>query len=158
MRGRSARAAAGTRERRSCFGWRSNSAHHPARSEMAIMATLIGLIGRFTGKLLTMSLGWASVLLFGRVPRDREVYLAAITFGSILWSVLAIAMLIPGAGAWLLSFPPVPAHVDDSRIRLAMAALVIVIPPILGAATLRLVQPRDRPSSVLGVAAHLARG
>jgi hypothetical protein len=30
---------------------------------MAILATVFGLIGRFTGKLLTMSLGWASLLL-----------------------------------------------------------------------------------------------
>ncbi|HEY8921677.1 MAG TPA: hypothetical protein VIN32_03490 [Candidatus Limnocylindria bacterium] len=47
------------------------------------MATLFGLVGRFTGKLLTMSLGWASLLPFGRVPRDKEIFLAAITFGSV---------------------------------------------------------------------------
>jgi hypothetical protein len=125
---------------------------------MAIMATLIGLIGRFTGKLLTMSLGWASVLLFGRVPRDREVFLAAITFGSILWAVLLIAMLIPGAGVWLLSFTPVPTRVDDAWIRLGMLAVVIVLPPVLGATTLKLLQPEDRPSDVPALAAHVLRG
>ena len=35
---------------------------------MAFLAGVFGFIGRFAGKVLTTTLGWASTLLFGRVP------------------------------------------------------------------------------------------
>ena len=125
---------------------------------MAILATLFGVIGRFAGKLLTMSLGWASVLLFGRVPRDKQIFLAAITFGSVIWVVLIVGVLIPGAGVFLLSFAPIPDWVDDIWIRLAMLAAVVIIPPLLSAATLKLLRAEDRPKGAGELALHLARG
>lgn len=48
---------------------------------MAIFATIFGVIGRFAGKLLTAALGWASTLLFGRVPQDKQILLVLMTFG-----------------------------------------------------------------------------
>lgn len=125
---------------------------------MAILATIFGVIGRFAGKLLTMSLGWASVLLFGRVPRDKQIFLAAITFGSVIWVVLIVGVLIPGAGNFLLSFAPIPDWIDDSWIRLAMLAAVVIIPPLLSAATLKLLRQEDRPKGAAEMALHLARG
>ena len=125
---------------------------------MAILATLFGLIGRFTGKLLTMSLGWASLLLFGRVPKDREVFLAAITFGSVIWVVLIVGVAVPAAGVWLLSFAPIPDWVDEGLVRLAMLAAVLVLPPILSLATLKLLRAQDRPEGIGPMLLHLARG
>jgi hypothetical protein len=125
---------------------------------MAILATIFGVIGRFAGKLLTMSLGWASVLLFGRVPRDKQIFLAAITFGSVIWVVLLVGVLIPGAGVFLLSFAPIPDWVDDFWIRLAMLGAAVIIPPVLSATTLKLLRPEDRPKGAAEMALHLARG
>lgn len=125
---------------------------------MAILATLFGLLGRFTGKLLTMSLGWASVLLFGQVPRDRQVFLAAITFGSVIWMVLIVGVLLPGVGAFLLAFAPIPDWVDENWIRLAMLGAVLVVPPLLSAATLKLIRPEDRPKGLRAMLSHLAGG
>ena len=125
---------------------------------MAILATLFGLVGRFTGKLLTMSLGWASLLLFGRVPKDREVFLAAITFGSVIWVVLIVGVALPAAGVFLLSFAPIPDWVDDGLVRLAMLAAVVVLPPVLSLATLKLLRAQDRPKGIGPMLLHLARG
>jgi hypothetical protein len=125
---------------------------------MAILATVFGLIGRFTGKLLTMSLGWASLLLFGRVPKDREVFLAAITFGSVIWVVLIVGVAVPAAGVWLLSFAPIPDWVDEGLVRLVMLAAVLVLPPVLSLASLKLLRPQDRPKGVGPMLLHLARG
>jgi hypothetical protein len=125
---------------------------------MAILATVFGLVGRFTGKLLTMSLGWASLLLFGRVPKDREVFLAAITFGSVIWVVLIVGVAVPAAGIWLLSFAPIPDWVDEDLVRLAMLAAVLVLPPVLSLATLKLLRPQDRPKGIGPMLLHLARG
>jgi hypothetical protein len=125
---------------------------------MAILATIFGLIGRFTGKLLTMSLGWASLLLFGRVPKEKEVFLAAITFGSVIWVVLILGVAVPAAGVWLLSFAPIPQWVDEGLVRLAMLGAVLVLPPVLSLATLKLLRAEDRPKGIGGILLHLARG
>ena len=42
---------------------------------MAILAGIFGVIGRYAGRVLTTALGWASMLLFGRVPQSRQVLL-----------------------------------------------------------------------------------
>ena len=62
---------------------------------MAILATLFGLVGRYTGRLLTTTLGWASTLLFGRVPQNKQVLLAGATFGSLVWAVLLAGVVLP---------------------------------------------------------------
>ena len=61
---------------------------------MAIFATVFGMLGRFAGRVLTTTLGWAGVLLFGRVRKDRQVILAAVTFGSVVWAALLVLSLI----------------------------------------------------------------
>jgi len=38
---------------------------------MVLFASLFALLDRFVGRVLTTTLGWASVLLFGRIPQDR---------------------------------------------------------------------------------------
>ena len=90
---------------------------------MAILATLFGVIGRFAGKLLTMSLGWASVLLFGRVPRDKQIFLAAITFGSVIWIVLIL--LLPFLGSIL--------YFLIGKSRASLSVIFCSIPPRLAA-------------------------
>ena len=125
---------------------------------MAILATLFGLLGRATGKLLTMSLGWASTLLFGRVPRDRQVFLAAITFGAVIWAVVAIGVVLPDVGTFLLAFIPIPPWVEETWVQLAMLVAALVIPPMLGGATLLLLRSKDRPTGIRGTLMALLRG
>ncbi len=125
---------------------------------MAILATLFGVLGRFAGKLLTMSLGWASTLLFGRVPQDRQVLLAGITFGALIWVVVLVAVVWPEAGVFILTFVPIPEWVNEGWIRLAMLAAAVAIPLAMSAATLTLLQPEDRPKSAGALVGHLVRG
>ena len=48
---------------------------------MAILAALFAFGSRFVGKILTTALGWASTLLFGRVPARRRCI-------SLCWSIV----------------------------------------------------------------------
>jgi len=125
---------------------------------MAIFAAVFGMLGRFAGKVLTMSLGWASTLLFGRVPRDRQVFLAAITFGAVIWAMLLIGIVLPGVGAFLLAFLPIPSWVDENMVRLGMLVAALLLPPILGATTLKLLKPADRPRGVGAILGYVVRG
>ncbi len=124
---------------------------------MAIFASLFALVGRFVGRVLTTTLGWASVLLFGRVPQDRQVWLAVLTFGSLAWVALVIGVIVPDVGAILLAAFPLPDWVPEDLVRLGMLAGAILLPAILGAVTLLLQDPEDRPKGV-DLVKQLARG
>jgi len=48
---------------------------------MAIVQALLALVFRSAGRLLNMVFGWATMMLFGKVPQDRQIYLSIIAFG-----------------------------------------------------------------------------
>lgn len=124
---------------------------------MATLAGLFGIIGRFAGKLLTTTLGWASSLLFGRVPQDRQIILALITFGSVVWAALVFGVLVPELGAFLVAAVPAPEAVDRGWLRLAMLGGAIVVPIVVGVATLFVVDPARRPRGIARVG-QIVRG
>jgi hypothetical protein len=114
---------------------------------MAILATIFGLLGRFVGKLLTAALGWASTLLFGRVPQNKQILLVLITFGSIAWVAMLLGVLFPDIGAFLLAFVPAPDNLE-SWVRLAMLAGAIVTPLLIGVTTLFIQDKATRPGGI----------
>jgi hypothetical protein len=124
---------------------------------VALLAPLFALVGRFVGRVLTTTLGWASILLFGRVPEDRQVWLAVLTFGSIAWVVTAAGVLVPAVGVFLLTALPLPSWINQDLIRLVMLAAAILLPAILGAVTLLVADPADRPRGT-AILASVARG
>ena len=42
---------------------------------MILITTVAGVIGRFAGRVLNSALGWATVLLFGKVAQSRQILL-----------------------------------------------------------------------------------
>ncbi|HEY2915838.1 MAG TPA: hypothetical protein VGI98_01355 [Candidatus Limnocylindrales bacterium] len=124
---------------------------------MAIFASLFALAGRFVGRILTTTLGWASTLLFGQVPQSRQVWLAVLTFGSLVWVALVAGVVVPSVGTFLLGFVPVPDWIGPDLVRLAMLAGAVVLPPVLGAVTLLVTDPGDRPRGT-AVAGTVLRG
>ena len=112
---------------------------------MALIASLFALVGRFVGRLLTTTLGWASVLLFGRIPQDRQVWLAVLTFGSLAWVAAVVGVLLPDVGAVLLTALPLPDWVPEDLVRLAMLGVALFLPAVLGGVSLLLFDPGDRP-------------
>jgi hypothetical protein len=114
---------------------------------MAILATIFGLAGRFVGRLLTAALGWASTLLFGRVPQDRQMLLVLITFGSIAWVVLVVGVIVPDVGSFLLTFAPA-SDLIEPYVRIVMLIGALVVPLLIGVATLFVQGPADRPAGM----------
>src|SRR4029450_11166445 len=133
---------------------------------MAIFGALFATAGKFAGKVVTMVLGWASVLLFGRVPQSKQLLLALITFGSLAWVVALVGVIVPDAGSFLLAAAPrpsfldpgwvrlalgvlprvpPPSFVDPGWVRLAMVVLAIVLPIVIGILTVIILDPARRP-------------
>ena len=111
---------------------------------MAFLAALVAFGSRFASKILTTSLGWASTLLFGRVPASRQILLLGITFGSVIWIVVLIGVIVPDVGAFLLLLIPPQRIVSEDLIRLLMLVGVLVVPGIVGGLTLALSSAEER--------------
>ena len=123
---------------------------------MAILAALFAFGSRFVGKILTTALGWASTLLFGRVPAKRQYLLLGITFGSVIWIVLLAGVLLPDVGLFLLAFVPKQDIVPDDVIRVIMLTGALVVPGVIGALTMMVGSAGDH--SARRIAESVARG
>jgi len=124
---------------------------------MAIFAGLFAAVGQQAGRILTTALGWASTLLFGRVPQNRQLLLSVETLGSIAWVAMVAGVLIPSVGTFLLAAIPAPSFVQDGWIRLAMLVGAIVLPLLIGVGSLLLVDASDRPRGT-GLIGAVLRG
>ncbi len=124
---------------------------------MALIAAISAFLGRAVGRILQTTLGWASVLLFGRVPQSRQIVMAAITLGSIAWLVTLVGVAVPGVGVYLLTAIPHVPYVQDWMLRLVMLAAALFIPLLIGAAGLLLVDAERRPSG-LRIGGSVLRG
>ena len=125
---------------------------------MVIIQALLTLLTRSAGKLLNTAFGWATVLLFGRVSKERQIYLSVVAFASVLWIVALIALAAPVFGTFLLTFVTLPKWVDKRWIRLAMAVAVVVIPGLVGLVSLRMLEPGQRPRGMARTLATVLRG
>jgi hypothetical protein len=125
---------------------------------MALLAPLFAFIGRQVGRIVQMAFGWATIMLFGRVPQRKQLLLAGVALGSILWVVTLVGVLLPDAGAFLITLVPAPDFIDEGLIRLVMLGLAILLPLAVGAGGLMLMDEADRPAGIGGKAIQLLRG
>jgi hypothetical protein len=125
---------------------------------MAILQAILAMLTRQLGRFLNTAFGWATSLLFGKVPEKRQTYLSVIALGSVVWLVLAIGVAFPRVGTYLLAFVPLPDWVDDFWIRMLMLALAIILPPIVGFISLFLVDPADSPRGIAERTKAILRG
>ena len=125
---------------------------------MVIVQAILAAIFRSAGKLLNTAFGWATVMLFGRVPQDRQIYLSLVSFGSVIWLLALLGIAFPKVGTFLLSFVPLPEWVDTKWIRLAMLAGVMLIPAAVGVLATRLVDKDERLKGAGGFVKTVLRG
>ena len=125
---------------------------------MALFAPLIAFIGRQVGRIVQMAFGWATILLFGRVPQRKQLLLAGVALGSILWVLTLIGVLFPDFGTFLVAFVPAPDFIDEGWIRIAMLVLAVLLPLAVGAGGLFLMDPADRPAGIGGKLVQVLRG
>lgn len=127
------------------------------RRAVAILGPLLAFLGRFAGKLLNAALGWATTLLFGKVPGSRQWLLLVVALGSLVWVVLVVGIVLPDVGTTVLLFVPVPDVIDERWVRLAMLAGALILPVGIGIAGIFMVEPDDRPRGV-GLVQAVLRG
>ena len=122
---------------------------------MAILGSLFAVVGRFAGKLLNAVLGWATLLLFGKVSGSKQTVLLVVALGSLLWVVTVVGILVPDIGTFLLAFVPVPDFIDENVVRLIMLGLALAIPLLIGVAAIYLTESERRPKGAKLIVAVL---
>lgn len=124
---------------------------------MTLFISAIGVIGRLVGAALTSTLGWASSLLFGRVPRSHQIFVILMLSGSLLWMALIVIALVSRAPDVVLGVTPHPGFIDSSWLHVAALLGIAVVPLLVGAAAYLVPDDQDRPTG-LGIVVELLRG
>jgi hypothetical protein len=124
---------------------------------VAIVGSLFAMVGRFAGRLLNSALGWATILLFGKVAGSKQTLLLVIALGSLAWVLVVLSIAFPDLGTFLLAFVPVPDFVDENLVRLAMLGLALLIPLLIGIAAIFVSEASHRQKG-LGLVTGVLRG
>ncbi len=124
---------------------------------MTILISAFGMAGRFAGDLLTTALGWASSLLFGRVPRDHQIFVVLMMAGSFLWTLVLLGLLIPSIASFYLAATPHPPFIDQAWLAFVLVLSAIVLPLFVGLAGY-LVPTAERREAGPAVLKELLRG
>jgi len=124
---------------------------------MAIVGSVFAMLGRFMGRLLNAVLGWATMLLFGKVEGRRQTFVLVMAIGSLVWVVTLAGVLVPKIATFVLTFVPVPSYVDDTWIRIAMLAAAAAIPLLIGVGAVALTEEHRRPKGA-GLVGAVLRG
>jgi hypothetical protein len=124
---------------------------------MTLIVSALGVAGRFAGDLLSSALGWASNLLFGRVPRDHQRYVLLMMAASVLWVIALLGVVIPAVTAFYLASTPRPSSINDQLIESLLLAGALGLPLVVGAAGYLVPADGSRPAP-LGLLVEMARG
>ncbi|HEX8024690.1 MAG TPA: hypothetical protein VF484_00650 [Candidatus Limnocylindrales bacterium] len=119
---------------------------------MTMLVSLFGMAGRLAGGLLTSALGWASSLLFGRVPRKDQILVTSMMALSFLWLLAVVAFLIPAIGRLLVATTPHPGSVDQSAVEVVTLVLVVTLPFAVGLLALRVVRSAGQRKGAAAIA------
>ena len=124
---------------------------------MTTLVSVFGILGRFAGDLMMSALGWASSLLFGRVPRSHQIYLVLMMAGSFLWIVAVLGVVVPSVATFVLTSTPHPVFVNLRWFTAALFITLVALPLLVGAAGYLVPADGERVEGV-AVVAELLRG
>lgn len=118
---------------------------------MLPLGGLFALIGRQLGKVLNLAFAWATTALFGRVPKDKAMYLSGMALASLLWPVAIASVLRPSVATFLLAFVTLPEWAE-AWVRPVMIVLALALPLSVGLLGSRLETPPPRGRALAGAA------
>jgi hypothetical protein len=117
---------------------------------------IFAFIGRQLGRVLTVAFNWATIVLFGRVPQDRQLYLSGMGLTALLWPIVLVGIVFPSFATFLLGFFTVPDWLMG-WVRLVMLVLAVLLPLVNGALSARLPDEDKRPKG-RALATTIVRG
>lgn len=111
---------------------------------MLPIAVIFAFIGKQLGRVLTLAFNWATTVLFGRVRKDRQLYLSGMGLTALLWPIVLAGIAFPSFATFLIGFFTVPDWLNP-WVRVVMLVLAILLPLVNGALSTRLPDEDKRP-------------
>ena len=124
---------------------------------MTLMLSVIGILGRIFGSILDTALGWASSLLFGRVPQSNRIFVLLMMGGALLWMALLVGAAATQIPDTVLDLAPHPSLITKAMVHTAILVGIVVVPLGVGLAALLVPADGDRPKG-LRIVVELLRG
>lgn len=128
------------------------------RPAMATLQAILAFFLRSFGRIVNTAFGWATTLLFGKVPAKKQIYLSMTTFGSVIWLFVTLGIALPRFAAFMLAFVTLPEWFNDNWLRLVMLVAAATIPPIVGVLSMLMVDASDRPKTIGGKLLRVVKG
>ena len=104
---------------------------------MLPIGALFAFVGRQVGRLVQLAFNWATLVLFGQVAKDKQLFLSLMALFALVWPIALAGVAIPSVGTFLLGFVTVPAWLD-LWVRVAMLALALLAPLAVGFLAIKL--------------------
>jgi hypothetical protein len=119
--------------------------------------SILGLIGRALGRVLTSSLGWAASLLYGRVPKDHQVFVEAMFGLSLLWAFILVLSFVPAVLGFAMATTPFVSSAGWSLFRILAGIALLALPILVGVISVFVPSPENRPKGP-SIVASILRG
>jgi hypothetical protein len=118
------------------------------------IGALFAFVSRQLGRLLSLAFGWATLVLFGKVSKDKQLLLSIMALLSLVWPVAIAGIAVPSVGTFLLGLVTVPPWIEN-WVRIGMLVLAIAAPLGVGYVASRL---RDSRPGAKGMVRALLAG
>ena len=111
---------------------------------MLPLGAVFAFVGRQLGRILTLAFNWATIVLFGQVPKDRQIYLSGMAAASLAWPIVLIGIAFPSVATFMIGFFTVPDWLHP-WVRVALVALAVLLPLVVGFLSSRIPDASARP-------------
>jgi hypothetical protein len=88
---------------------------------MAILQAILAEILNYIGTILNTTFGWATTMLFGKVPKDRQLYVTLSSIGAVIWLITLLGIAFPAVAVFIFSFVKIPSN---TRLSLSSGAII----------------------------------
>ena len=104
---------------------------------MLPIGALFAFVGRQVGRLVQLAFNWATLVLFGQVAKDKQLFLSLMALLALVWPVALAGVAIPSVATFIFGFVTVPDWATF-WVRVAMLALAAFAPLGVGFLAIKL--------------------
>ena len=121
---------------------------------MLPLGALFAFLTRQVTRLVQLAFGWATLVLFGQVSKDKQLLLSFMALLALVWPIALVGVALPSVGTFLLGLVTVPDWLN-TWVRWGMIALAVLAPLGVGFLAIKL---REQTPKGLSLVAALFAG